>query len=433
MITVGLIVGSWYYFHRPKVHQPLTLFYLATILEETFGPDRVSCRIVDLRGTDPERVANEIPECDLYLYSVSSPDFPEIAALVSGLRHRYPRARHAAGGIHVRVFPGESSAVFDSIIPGQGEYSLVSLVEDLIENRPLQTVYDRPTEKDLAAWPFPRRDFLPAELIVNDRLFKSTRIRGTTALFSRGCPYRCRFCANLEPGRITRRSLSAIRREIEYLQKEYGIEGLSLYDEISIPLSGRQARPLLEMIGETGISWRGQARIGTPPELLQLARECGCLELSMGVESASERVLEIVEKQITLDDVRRTVDRCREYDIWVQLGLVLGLPGEPPDIVELTRDLIEELAPDVVMLAAFCPYPGSPIASDPGFYGIRWLDPDYRHYAHLVYRFEEEDRTIGLPFEYETVNRWGPTFSREEILANLYELQSFLRERGLNR
>ena len=435
MIQVGLVVGSWFYFHRPRVHQPLTLLYLATLLEDTFGPTAVSCRIVDLRGLDSAESVEAVPECDLYLYSVSSPDFPEISSLVTELRRRYPRALHAAGGIHVHVFPETAARVFDSIVPGRGERSLEVLVGDLLARRELQPVYDLPPERDLTEYPYPRRDFLSDDLVANDLLFKGTKVRATTVLLSRGCPFHCRFCANLEPGEILRRPLTGIRDEIGYLKREYGIAGLSLFDEISIPLSTRQARPLLETLGDMNIIWRGQARIGTPPELLHLARESGCRELSMGVESASQQVLDIVDKRITLDQVRQTVRQCRENDIRVQIGLILGLPGEPQNIVELTRSFVDELTPDVVMLAAFCPYPGSPIAEDPGYYGIRWLDRDYRHYAHLVYRFgdREDDPAMGLPFEYEPVNRWGQTFSRKEILENLLELQGFLREKDLNR
>ena len=219
------------------------------------------------------------------------------------------------------------------------------------------------------------------------------------------------------------------------MKREYSIEGVSLLEEICIPLKEEEAIPYLEAIGNTNIKWRGQIRAGVSEGVLKLARDSGCLEISFGVESASQRVVDIANKRIKLDTVKETIRHCKENGIKVQIYLLNGLPGEPPNIVQLTKAFIDETQPDLVIVSSLCPYPGSPIFNNHEYYGIKWIDHDYEKYNHLVCRFRDSQDNPQdlLPFEYHAKTRWGKALSRKQILDNLFELQDFLIERGLNK
>ena len=98
------------------------------------------------------------------------------------------------------------------------------------------------------------------------------KLLSTTVMFSRGCPFKCCFCympQMKEYGMGLRyRTPELIEEEIEYLKREYNMEGINLLDEIGIPLTPKQAIPHLEAIGRTGIKWRGQCRVdGITPEI----------------------------------------------------------------------------------------------------------------------------------------------------------------------
>ena len=224
-MKANIIVPSWKYWHQPLRAQPLTALYLATILED----NGAEVSITDFR--DGEKV---VEEADYYLYTICSPDLDECQGLAKKIKNEYPDSIHVAGGPHASIFKQDLDG-FDISVAGPGEEFLYGLARS---NKRV---------------PFPKRHFLPDEKIVNDSLFKTDKIRSTTAQFSFGCPYACSFCANYSRGPIRRNSLEDISDEIDYLKSEYGIEGLSLQDEVVIPFKRKEAVVLFQMKAIVGI------------------------------------------------------------------------------------------------------------------------------------------------------------------------------------
>lgn len=409
----NFIIPSWSYWQEPTRAQPLTQMYLSTILEQ----EGHSVIFTDFRDgiKDPE-------DADAFLYTVASPDMVEVEEMVKLFR-KTKRAAHIAGGPHVNIFPDDSLEIFDSIVLGNGEESIKQIGKDL-EHGWTKRRYNMKAEGE---YPFTKRHFLPKEKIVTS-LFKTEDIPSTTVLFSHGCPYSCSFCANYNRQPIRSRSIESISQEIDYLKKEYGIRGLSLQDEICFP---KNAIEFLDMIKSKGIYWRGQTRAGTPKELLRKAKESGCLELSFGLESADQNTIDIARKGMRVEIVRQTLSDCKEIGIKTRLYLLNGLPGEPEDIVSKTKLFIEDTKPDVVLLSTLQPYPGSDIYNNPSKYGIKSIDRDFAKYNHLRCRFADSKDKLeeAVPFEYEK----GRGFTRERIMSNLIELQTYLRDRGLNK
>lgn len=420
MISIKFIITSWHYWENPLNAQPLTALYLSTIAEDT---KKCSVSVCDLRSGD-----QEIQESDLFLYSCSSPDLKEVLSLQKTLKEKYPKSKHIVGGAHATLFP-KDFAHFDSVVLSRGEKSLVALIEDF-ESNSLKRLYNIPVDYKNEQYPYPRREFLAKDRIVTS-LFKSEKIKSTTVLFSHGCPFNCGFCANYNRGAISRRSNSSISEEIDYLKREYEIEGISLQDEICIPYREQEAIDYLKMLASKNILWRGQLRAGIPEYQVKLAKESGCVELSIGMESVSQKVIDIAHKNIKVEDVVKSLSDCRKHGIFSRLYLLNGLPGEPKDIVAQTKKFIEENNPGVVLLSSLQPYPGSPIYNFPERYGMKILTSDFE-LNHLRNRFEVDstlDETV--PFEYDNPGPFGETFSRQEIYDNLLELQKFLRERNM--
>ena len=119
-MNIGFIIPSSRANFKPFRNQPLVALYLMSILEEKFGND-ITLSLIDLRGVEAESLMFHVPENDVYLYSVSTPDMNEITGIVKDLRAIYPKAKHIAGGAHVTLFPKECSVIFDSIVLGEGE------------------------------------------------------------------------------------------------------------------------------------------------------------------------------------------------------------------------------------------------------------------------------------------------------------------------
>lgn len=434
MFSVGIVVPGWHYWANPARIQPMYELYFATLLESCFSPKDVRVDIIDLRGIRQDQQVFHVAERNLYVYWITKTgDYSRIQKLVGRLRAAYPQTKHVAGGTHIDIFAGESGKDFDAIVVGPGEESLVSLINNCLTGQLGKTYRGDYKDAHYADYPFMRRHFLPETAIVNPLLFEKygENIRSTCVLFSRGCVFKCKFCVYNVPSVIQMRSLKSIEEEIKYLQDEYRVQAINLKDEICIPLKRETAVPYLDALKRSKIIWRGQTTIfGTDEDVLKMASESGCVELAIGVESVSQQVLDIVGKKINPDQVKSFIKTCRKYGIKVKMCLIFGLPGEPRDIVALTRSFIEEARPDYVSLSGFDPVPGSEIFQNAGYYGIKDIDTDWEKHAHLLYRFSEKEE-VGLPFHYEKRNRWGATFSREEIIQNIIALQTYCRQQGL--
>ena len=130
---------------------------------------------------------------------------------------------------------------------------------------------------------------------------------------------------------------------------------------------------------------------------------------------------------------RPNIAVCRKrksVGIKIKICLILGLPGEPEDIVEKTIQLLSELEPNYASVSGFLPVPGSPIANNPELFGIKHIDKNWHRYSHLLYRFSDSE-DVGLPFEYDTSEGSMNNFNREQISENILQVQSWLQDRGM--
>lgn len=439
MIRIGFVCPSSEYLFDPFKGDPHTHFHILTLLRHYYG-DKLALRLIDLRGIKKEFASRHVPECDIYLHSVYTLDFNEQIGLVKELRVHYPKALHMAGGPHVSAFISESLKHFDTLIIGDGEGLIKRAIDDFSMNR-LKNIYTQDQKIDLNAYPFPRRDFLPKSTIARTHMmtlkskpeYKS--LLGTTTLFSRGCPFNCAFCAmpqrkEFNTGVLFRRP-DLIAEEIEYLKRDYSIQGINLLDEIAIPPGKKQSIRHLEAIGSTNIIWRGQTRVDMiTDQTAFLAKESGCVALGLGIESVSQRALDMINKRIKVEDAKKTLKILKRHGIETRAYMILGLPGEPIDIVDQTWTFIQETQPDVVYLSLFTVRPGTDVFDNPKKYGIKSLDTDWEKSMHLFGRYGHEQPT--LTFEYEKRAPWGRGANAKEIIENYLELQNRLREHKMS-
>lgn len=437
-MKIGFIFPSSDYLFDPFRGDPFTHFHLLTYLEATFGSE-IQATLIDLRGIKKEFAIYHIPECDVYLHSVYTLDFSEQLGILSTIRERFPKALHIAGGPHANVFQTECAQIFDAIILGEGEESLVQAVRDVKAHR-LEKVYKQCGPVDINKYPFWRRHFLPKTTVARKNMMNLRRTAGyedllaTTVMFSRGCPYKCSFCAMQHhrddtPG-IRFRSPQLIEDEIKYLKDEYSIRGLAIMDEICIPLKKQAAVDHLDAIKRSDVVWRGQCRVdGITDEIAARARDSGCVAMGMGCESVSQRALDLINKRIKVEKAREAIKLLKKNGIEVRLYLILGLPGEPADIVDQSWNFILETDPEVVFLSLFTVRPGTEVYRNPEKFGIKSISSDWEKTMHLYGRYDNEMPT--LTFEYQEDNPWGKSIPSEKIIENYLELQNRLHQRGI--
>ncbi|MBW1783265.1 MAG: B12-binding domain-containing radical SAM protein [Deltaproteobacteria bacterium] len=432
-MRVGFLNTSGKQNEKPFRIDPLGPLCLLTILEEEFG-DRLSLSYTDLRGIDEDSMIYHIPELKVYLHYVTTPEIAEIQRIIAAVRRVYPKGLHLAGGPHVNIFPDESLNTFDAICIGEGEEIIKQMIRDIF-NKKIKKIYRQTGTIDLNMYPFPDRKYLPKSAIVDVGMLslKYYDLLGATVLFSRGCPFDCHFCSNQYKGAIRVRSPEWITKEIDYLKREYQVQSILLKDDQGIHTNRKVARSMLDAMGKANILWRGQSRAnGIHPDTVRLAKETGCVEIAVGMESVSQRALDIMNKKIDLVKAKEYFKVLRQEGLDIKLLLILGLPGEPRNIAQQTIDFIEEVQPSNVSLSILCPIPGSEIWNNPQRFGMK-INPNvpFDKYLFAFGRFDDDEKTPHF-FEYDKVTPFGEGMSMDEIIENHETVQTYLRERHIN-
>ena len=152
--------------------------------------------------------------------------------------------------------------------------------------------------------------------------------------------------------------------------------------------------------------------------------------MGLGVESVSQRSLDIINKKIDIKQVKTAISNLKNNDIEVRLYMIMGLPGEPDDIVDQSWKFIEDTKPDLVLLCLFTVRPGTEVFNNPKKFGIKHINTDWSKTMHMFNRYDKERPT--LTFEYEKAAPWGRGFSSDEIIENYLTLQAKLEKEGLN-
>lgn len=185
---------------------------------------------------------------------------------------------------------------------------------------------------------------------------------------SRGCPWRCGFCYNQFVNKRTFRAQSAQRviRDIQEYQERYGITAIIFEDDCFFAQRDRA----LKIIRHIDLPWTCSIRANYLAKwgdafLAELSQH-HCVELRVGAESGSQRVLDMMHKDITVDQIRTAARLCLRHGIKVSMGFMVGIPGESWSDVLQTLDLMEELEEmgegvAVIGPCIFTPYPGTPL------------------------------------------------------------------------
>ena len=184
-------------------------------------------------------------------------------------------------------------------------------------------------------------------------------------LTSRGCPFNCIFCANqlLSGGKYRAHSIERVCSEIDNLIKKYDITQLFIQDD-NFAVNKKRAKELCREFIKKGFhkkfSWWAEARVDcVDEELLSLMAQANCKIISYGLESGNQRLLDLIEKGITLEQIKKAVNLTKKVGIDIRASFILGLPTETREESLRTIKFARELGIDQVRFALATPFPGT--------------------------------------------------------------------------
>ena len=277
-----------------------------------------------------------------------------------------------AGGPHGTILPDETiqSGCFDVVVRGEGEQTIVELIEAVRAGRPVQdvpgcTIMDR--GQVVHALPRPllqNLDDLPLPAWECIDQWREHRPNAFGTVFtSRGCPFECVFCAsNKIWGRQVRyMSVDRIMKELQHVHGEFGTGDFSFADDTLI-LNKKRIEDLCHQIesSQLDITWHGEVRAELCDEsLLRTMKKAGCTRVRVGIESGSQDILDQIKKNISLTDIHRAVRTMRKVGLEVMGYYMSGFPLETPGQVRETINLMKKLDVDIPCWSIVTPYPGT--------------------------------------------------------------------------
>lgn len=342
------------------------------------------------------------------------------------------------GGVHLEIYPEQSLSydVVDYGIVGEGEESFVKLAEALRDGSDVSTIPGIAFKKDgkvivngtvlvsdLDLLPMPARHLLP-----NNRYSSIIGLHPvTTMIASRGCPYHCGFCFKQAADKKVRfRSAKNVVDEMAHVVEKYGIKEIMFYDD-TLTMNRQFVIDLCEDILSRGLTvkWETPSRIDTVDrEMLTLMKRANCTRLRFGVESGNPRILKLMNKKITLDQVREVFSITRRVGIETFAYFIIGYITETEETIKETIAFAKSLKADLFMFTVATPYPGTPLytmAQELGF-----VKGDYW-----------EDLTLGrnaerLPFFVNNADKWVKRAYRSSYFDPSFVFKKLRRVRSFD-
>ena len=372
---------------EPATTIPLPLAYLKANLPEHLAEVLIiDCALASL-SADSDELARRLSSFDPDIVGVSSwsPMAGEALDLIRLAKRLRPDCITVLGGAHASSYAARCLDVpeLDFVFRGEAERSFRAFVEQIKEGRSDWSSVpglvwrrasggldeadpDRPEDLDELRPP----DFAAVDLPRYQSLgyrWNSPPWPNAPLWVTRGCPYRCQYCAapDLNGRPVRTHSVDYMRAEILRLYDQ-GVRWFNIIDD-NFTYHVNFAKQFCRMVIDLGLPDVG---FGTPngirmlrgdPELWELMKRAGWRHLIVAPESGSSDTLERMKKDLQLDRVAPVVREIQAAGLKCQAFFIIGYPGDRPEDIDATFRLITQVGFNFVFLANFQPLPGTPV------------------------------------------------------------------------
>ena len=373
---------------------PLGLLYCATALKNSGHTVSIIDQSVDSQWKKNLFSCLTDKSVCFGITCMTGPQIPQALAVCKLVRDKYPHLPIIWGGVHASLLPEQTlqHPLVDVVVIGEGEDTLPELVEAIKANRLLKQVKGIGFLEDdqyvftgsrpfvnLDAQPFP--DFGLVDL----NLYREY-ILGIDNIHmhcSRGCTMECAFCWDpiFHKRQFRKMDPARVLEIMGYIVREYGIRGFLFHDD-NFFLDLRWARDVMERIDRSGLGIsigklfiRADTLCEMDEDFLDLLVRVGVKRLVIGVESGNQRLLNLLKKRITLEQVTAANRKLIPYPIKPAYLFMMGLPTETPEeiaqSIHFADKLIKENPKATRTFNIYTPYPGTELYKMAVKHGLR--------------------------------------------------------------
>jgi len=384
---------------------PLALLFLAT----TLAKNNYEARILDERIEDYRKLDYNDYLC-VGITTQTGNQILDGIEVAKFIKKNNKELKIVWGGVHPTILPDSTidNEYVDIVVRGDGELILLELVRAIKDNKPLKNIKgivykengkvirNSPAELvDLDKIDFPNHDLINLKKYSYKEAFPIST--------SRGCSHRCSFCCVKDKWRG--RSAAKIIEDIEKIIKKYNPDVINVRDN-NFFFSKERIRKFCEekIKRNIKIKWKAQCRADYfskyDNEFVSLLKKSGCISLLFGAESGNQRILDLLKKDIKVEDTVKSIKMCGKHGIIPVLGFIIGNITETKKEVFETLNFIDYLVkinPETEIAGIFLltPWPGTDTFT--------------------------EFKKIGLK-EPKTLEEWGH-FNLGDIKHNIYVLR----------
>lgn len=316
------------------------------------------------------------------------------------LKGQRPQVKQVIGGVHATLDLQvlDRLSAIDYAVRREGEFAMLALIEgekpgtisgvvsrghsELISNGDAEVI------KDVDELPFPERDKFWGLTEEEKRTVDVSYICSI-----RGCPYRCNYCASpfhWKRDKTQYRSPESVIAEMHHLKENYwdaekkydysASANIAAKNSLIIPdnatvyfvddvftVKKERVKKILRMIIEQDLQmpWKCEARTDhLDEEICRLMKEAGCTRVKLGFESGSDRMLKLIQKDETKEDMRRGAKMLKCAGVPFTAYFMAGFPGETDEDLKQTIEFAKEIDANYYSLSVLAPYYGTKMYYD---------------------------------------------------------------------
>lgn len=385
----------------PVVGPPLSLLVVGSALRQS----GYTVKIIDA-AVEPllnDLIKEEIRYKPLFVgLSVMTSQVAAALMVADLVKQEEPTLPIIWGGVHPTLYPEQTlrDGNVDIIVRGLGEKTAVELSEALNKEKSLDKVegvgfkmdgrlyftQEREFPADMEKFPNLDYGLLEVEKYINRKFEEWTDnwVRTLMVYGGIGCPYRCRFCINsvVYSSRYIYKPAEKLLNEIEYLMKQYRVSHINFRDE-DFFVNQERVHKLLDGIKSRNLNftWEANCRVNyfndkyISRQMLKRLEESGCVRIGLGAESGVNRVLGILGKDITIEEIIRSAEISQNSRIVLGYSFMMAIPGETSDEMIATSKFILGLKKKnrrnyIIGPQIYRPYPGSKLYNQCLGYGL---------------------------------------------------------------
>lgn len=351
---------------------PLSIVFLGSFLEKQGYEVRLFDEQIDwLTERRIQEVINEFHPGAIG-FTCTTPGMARAHEIAADIKKINPQIKVVMGNIHPTVLPEETlrDPNVDLVVRGEGEFTFLESLQAFERGGDIKKIegishrlnggynhnVNRQYQKDLDVFP-------PINWKLLTDFNDSYAIEWI--LTSRGCPYKCVFCSARSVSGFKYRFNSPQRviEEVDVVVQNYGTKFFSFADDNFVVKKDR-TRDICKLLIERGYhkstKWLCQTRADAVDEpLLELMREAGCEYISFGIETGTQRLLDLIGKSVKIETIEQAVNIAHRVGIKTRGSFMLGLPTETREDSLATIDFALKLPLDIAKFNLAVPYPGT--------------------------------------------------------------------------